>query len=127
MSLLTVIRSAVKIADAVTKPLQAVVSYERYTGQDMYGTKQYAGVKSLRVIVDAKQRPVRSVSGEMVIARLTITFLDAAALAIASNNDGVLIMDRITLANGSTGPILNVGGLVDAGTWLPFATEAYIG
>lgn len=127
MSLLDVLRSGVRIADGVTKPLQAIVTLERYSGEDSYGTKTYTGVVKLRAIVDWKQKQVRTQTGILSVSRASVMFIDAAALKKATNNEGIDDNDRITLPDGTTGPILDMSGFIDAGTKLPLATEVYIG
>ena len=128
MSLLDVLRTGVKIADAITKPLQPEVSFERCTGSDGFGTLAYAeGIVPLRAIVEEKQKNVRTSSGELTISSVTVTLLDVDALVAATVGAGVQVQDRITLPDGRTGPILNTGGFVDAGTGRPIATEVYLG
>lgn len=127
MSLLDVVRSAVKIADQVTKPLQATVAYSRFTGSDGYGTPIYAGAVSLRAIVDWKQRQARTSTGILSVSRASVTFLDVAALVTATSGVGIGDEDKIVLPDGTTGPILDMSGFVDAGTGEPVATEVLIG
>lgn len=128
MSVLDAVRVGVAIADAVTRPLQPTVSFERCTGWDGEGTLSYAeGVVPLQALVEEKQRNVRTTSGNLTISSVTVTFLDVAALAAATSGAGVQVRDRITLPDGRTGPILNTGGFVDAGTGQPVATEVYLG
>ncbi|MCR4301802.1 MAG: hypothetical protein NUV51_09345 [Sulfuricaulis sp.] len=127
MSLLDVVRSAVKIADEVTKPLQATVTYERYTGSDGYGTPTYAAAVSLRAIVDYVSKQVRTQEGILTVSRATITLLDIAAVVAATGGAGIDNNDKFTLPDGDTGPLLDIRGFVDAGTTHPIATEIVIG
>jgi hypothetical protein len=128
VSLLDVVRSAVKIADSVTKPLQATVTYERATvSDDNYSTKTYAAPVPLRAIVDWNQKPVRTQTGEMTVTRVTISLLDVAAVSAATGGTGIDDDDRFTLPDGTTGPILDLGGFIDAGTGHPVATEVMLG
>ena len=122
MGLLDVVRSGVKIADGITKDLQASVTLERYLSDDGYGTVVFAAPVVLRAIEDRKQKIVKNTSGQEVLSSATLTFLDVAALGV-----GVDVKDRITLSNGTISPILNTGGFVDAGTTRPVATEIYLG
>jgi hypothetical protein len=129
MGLLDVIRSGVKIADKVTKPLQATVSYERCTSTnaDGYGAKSYAAAVPLRAIVDWKQKPVRTQAGTLTVTRATVMLLDVAAVVVATAGAGIGDDDRLTLPDGTTGPILDLGGFLDAGTGQPVATEVMLG
>ena len=127
MGLLDVVRSGVKIAHGITKDLQASVSFERCTGNDGYGTLTYAAAVSLRALVDWTQKPVRTAQGIMTTTRATVTLLDVTALSAATAGLGIQDEDRITLPDGTTGPILDIGGFIDRGTSEPFATEVMLG
>lgn len=132
MSLLDVVRSAVKIADNVTKPLQATVQFRHYVSSDEYGTKIYdpavaLPAKELRAIVDWKQKQVRTMQGILSVSRASVMFLDIAALVAATGGEGVDDLDVIILPDGTTGPILDMSGFVDAGTGRPVATEVWLG
>lgn len=127
MSLLDTFRLGVRIADKVTKPVQPEVTFEKYTGSDGYGTKLYASAVPLKAIVDWKQKQVRTQEGILSVSRASVTFLDIDKLKSATNNEGVDDNDRITLPDGTTGPILDMSGFIDAGTGIPLATEVFLG
>jgi hypothetical protein len=127
MSLLDVLRSGVAIANTVTKPLQATVSYSRYIGEDAYGTKTYATAVNLAAITDWKQKQVRTLSGVLSVTRSSVMFLDINALNAATNGEGIDDNDLIVLPDGTTGPILDMSGFIDAGTGHPLATEVLLG
>lgn len=127
MGLLDVLRAGVAVAHGVTKPLQATVGYEQCTGRDEYGERTYAASVALTAIVEWKQAKVETDGGTMAAYRATVLFLDAPRLASATAGAGVGYEDRITLPDGSTGPIVSLGGFVDAGTNAPLATEVYVG
>lgn len=128
MSLLDVLRSGVAIADSVTKPLQATVLYSRYVSSDSYGTKSYSpeNVK-MKAIVDWKQKQVRTLEGVLSVSRASVTFLNIADVVKATGGDGINDQDRIVLPDGTTGPILDMAGFIDAGTGHPIATEVFLG
>lgn len=127
MSLLDVLRKGVAIANTVTKPVQANVTYERYQSTDGYGTKTYASATTLKAIVDWKQLQVRTRDGVLTVSRATVIFIDIDALKAATSNAGISDHDKITLPDGTSGPILNMSGFIDAGTGIPLATEVYLG
>lgn len=127
MSLLTTIRSAVAVADDVTRPLQSTVSYQRRTGQDQFGDPTYAAAVDLLAIVDWKATQRRTSTGLLTVSRAVITFLDAAALSTATGGAGIDDNDKLTLPDGTTGPILDLGGFIDPGTGVPIATEVFLG
>lgn len=132
MSLLDVLRSGVAIADTVTKPLQATVQFRHFVGADAYGAKTYIPPASdppaeLVAIVDWKQKQLRTTSGVLSVCRASIMFLNIADLVAATGGDGVNDEDVIVLPDGTTGPILDMSGFIDAGTGHPIATEVFIG
>lgn len=114
MSLLDVLRTGVKIADKITKPLQATVMYQRATTLTGYGTN-YAPAVPLRAIVDYKAVQVRTREGITTMSRAVITLLDAAEVYSATVGLGIGNDDIFTLPDGDAGPILDIGGFVDAG------------
>lgn len=127
MGLLDTIRAGVKIADSVTQSLQASIKFERYLSSDGQGAKTYAAAVYLLGVAEKKQQMIRTQSGALVACRSNVLFLNVAALVIATSADGINNEDRITLPDGTTGPILEVGGFIDAGTGQPFATQVFLG
>jgi hypothetical protein len=126
MSLLDVLRGAVKIADQTTKSWQGLVTLEHFAAFGTYGPTHQSSTQLL-AIVDWKQSQVRTAQGVMAVSRAYVMFLDVAALMAATNNEGLNDNDIIHLPDGSTGPILNMTGFMDAGTTKPVATEVYLG
>lgn len=126
MSLLDVVRSGVAIANKVTKPVQATVMYERGTPGD-YGVITYTSPVPLHAIVDFVARQVRTRSGVLTVTRATITLLDIAEVVAATGGAGIGNDDKFTLPDGDTGPTLDIGGFVDAGTTHPIATTVMLG
>lgn len=127
MSLLNVVRQAVKVADEVTKPLQDTVTFQRCTGTDAYGQRTYASAVPLRANVDWKLMNIPTAAGIISASRPFIMFTDITALMAATANQGVSDFDKITLSNGTTGPIANIAGFIDAQTGKPYATEVVLG
>lgn len=127
MSLLDVVRAGVKVANGVTKPLQPTVTFRRLIGIDGEGTRTYASNVSLRAIVDWKQKGLRTPTGELSVSRASVAFLDVAALMAATDGKGVDDGDIIILPDGTTGPILDLSGFIDAGTGMPVMTEVWLG
>lgn len=128
MSLLDVVRSAVRVADKVTKPLQADVTYVRVTARDAYGApSSFSSPTTLKAIVDFANVPTRNKEGVTVTARATLTMLDVAEIVAKTGGHGVDTDDEFTLADGSVGKVLNIGGFMDAGTYGPIPTTVYLG
>ena len=115
------------MADKVTNSLQSTVSYERRTGQDAFGAPTYATAVNLLAIIDWKATQRRTSTGILTVSRAVITFLDAAALSAATGGAGIDDNDKLTLPDGTTGPILDLGGFIDPGTGVPVATEVFLG
>lgn len=128
MSLLDTLRLGVAIADSVTKPLQATVTYERaIVDNSGYGGPAYSAPVPLKAIVDYISSQVRTKDGVLTVSRAIITLLDIAAVVAATGGLGIDNGDRFTLPDGDTGPLLDIRGFVDAGTGHPIATQAVIG
>jgi len=128
MSLLNVLRSAVKVADTITKSVQATVTFRHCTDANTAGrgVPSYDAPVPLLAIIDKKQKMVRTPSGQIIASTATLTFLDVAAVAAVTGGVGIKVNDKITLDDGSSPPILNVGGFVDAGTDQPLATTVWL-
>lgn len=127
MSLLDTLRLGVRIADKVTKPLQPNVTFSHYTGSNEFGDKTYTAPVPLRAIIDWKQKQLRTQGGVLSVSRASVLFLDIDKLKAATNNEGVDDNDLVVLPDGTTGPILDMGGFIDAGTGIPLATEIFLG
>jgi hypothetical protein len=127
MSLLDVVRGGVKIADSVTKPLQAMVTYQRYMGSDGYGDPSWADPVQLRAIVDYRSSSVRTPDGILTVSRASIMLLDIDVVLAVTDSKGVDNNDKFILPDGDTGPILDIKGFVDAIRGIPVATEVMIG
>lgn len=125
--LLDVLKAGVKVADSVTKTLQATVGYERCTAVDKFGHRTYAASVDLLAILDLRQRQVRSPEGVLVMARASVTFLDLAAVAAATAGGLMSERDRITLPDGSVAPVLTVGGFADAAGGPAIPVEVSLG
>lgn len=127
MGLLDVLRSGVAIANNVTKDIQARVTLQHVISSDSSGDITWGDPVTLRAIVDWKQKQVRTQGGELSVTRASINFLDIDELNAATNNEGIDDNDIITLPDGTTGPILDMAGFIDAGTGHPLATEVFLG
>jgi hypothetical protein len=127
MSLLHVVRAGIAVADSVTQPLQATVMFAKYTGSDEYGEAQFADPMPIAAIVDWKQKQLRTQGGILSVSRASVLFIDIKELMKVTNNEGVSDEDKIVLPDGTTGPILDMAGFIDAGTGLPMTTEVFLG
>lgn len=128
MSLLDTVRLAVRVADNVTKPLQADVTFYRAVADTSgYGAWTYPTAVTMKAIVDWKQKQLRTLEGVLSVSRAMVMFLDVAAVVAATDGNGISDHDKIVLPDGTTGPILDMAGFIDAGTGQPVATEVFLG
>ncbi len=128
MSLLDVLRSGIKVADKVTKPLQAIVMYSRETGPSTSGYGgAYAPAVPLHAIIDYRAVQVRTKDGVLSATRATITLLNIDEVVAATGGLGIGNNDVFVLPDGDTGPTLDLSGFIDAGTGNPIATTVMMG
>lgn len=116
MSLATTVQNLVKIADSLTKPFQVSVRRGAFKSQETHGDGAYAYSQVL-AIVEKRQRQVMA-DGKLTVSTLKLTFPRALS---------VHVKDTFELPDGSTGPTLNVDGLLDPSTGQGFITEVYLG
>lgn len=127
MSLLDVLRSAVKVANSVTKPIQATVTYRRCIHIDHQGVKELADPLPLHAIVDLKARQVRTRDGTLTVTHAVVDLIDVAEVIAATYGRGISTDDEFTLPDGGKTPTLDIGGFIDAGTTKPLATQVMLG
>ena len=118
MGLDAIIRSAITTAKTVTADLQASVTHEAYSGLDAYAKPTYSSGVTRKALVESKQRLIRTDDGREVLSQTKVTFLSPVSLSTK---------DRITLPDGTTGPILTVEGMVDPSTSAPYLLEVWLG
>jgi len=118
MGLDDILRGAVKTAKAVTKDLQPTVLHAAWKEQTTSGAQTYKAAVKRGAIVSFHQQQVRTPEGELTMSRAQITFLEPVAISTK---------DKLTLSDGSTGPILQIGGPVDPGNDLGFVTDVWLG
>lgn len=129
MSLLDAIRSAVNIADGITKPLQPTVTYYRANPlPDSYSTENFDPPVSLPALVEWKEVRMPTSTGVLLVTKPVVTFLSVADVAAATEGLGFGSEDKLVLSDGTSGPIMTLdGALLDAGTNRPILTQVYIG
>lgn len=118
MGFLDLVRSGVSLANTLTADLQAAVSHEAYVSTDGAGRRTYATAVSRNAIVIRKQKLVRSTTGELVMSQAQISLLAPTVI-----NE----LDKFTLPDGTSGPIIATDGFVDRGTTHPVLTQIYLG
>jgi len=126
MGLADVVRSAVAIADSVTASLQTDVTHEAWIDDDRFGKPTYADPVTRKALVSQVQKLVRTADDRTVVAKTKVSFLRPIPAQGASGRAEPLDpRDKITLPDGTTGPLLAVEGMVDPGTDRPYLLECF--
>jgi hypothetical protein len=89
-----------------------------YDGTDAYNKPTYSSAVTYSCVLEQKTRLVRTPGGQEVMSKHLLTFVQPVEVGPK---------DRITLPDGSTGPILDVNGVMDSETERPFCTEVLLG
>lgn len=106
MGYLKLARLAVALGNKLSKDLQATVLHKSVIStNEGSGDFALSPAVSRQAVVEMEQKVVKTADGETVLSRATVTFLDPTVI--------VNLHDEITLPDGTTGPILNIGGFPD--------------
>lgn len=128
MSLDAIVRAGLATAKKITADLQVDVTHAAWTGVDGYALPTFASAITRKAIVERRQRIIRTTSGETVMSRATVLFLEPIKKNGASGRtEPIDPRDVITLPDGTTGPIVDVNGLMDPTTDRPYYAEVFIG
>lgn len=134
MGLATIVRSGVKLADKITKPLQVSVTHKRWTGTATDGEDVLDNGVILKAIVEFKTKRLGRTGGQQYntaeeeIQRATITIIGSIKdLVAVGRTNPIDVRDQFILPDGSSGPILNVEGVVDPLTGSPYSYEISLG
>lgn len=123
-----VVRAGVAVAHQVTASLQVDVSLARWTGQDSMGAVTYVAAADYLALVEYKVRLHTTASGKIVQTRAKVTFLVVIPPhGAVGRTEPIDSRDRIVLPDGTTGPIVDVAGLVNPSTERPYMLEVYLG
>jgi hypothetical protein len=110
---LEILQSGIAVADALTKGVQAQVTLEQWTGQDEYGNETYATAITIEAVVDYKHKQKTLATGRVVNVVATLTVVgDIAPNSATGRRNPVDPRDKITLPDGTTGPILDAPNAV---------------
>jgi hypothetical protein len=125
------IRAGVALASSQFDSMKVSVTVTPWIGQDGDGDDSYGTPFLARALLDPSPRMRSTPTGRLIMTFATLTFLDP--IANTTPNSGQVRQqpidsrDIITLPDGSTAPIIQVGGFTDSGTEKPFATEVILG
>lgn len=144
MSLNSTLRSAVAIANTVTDSLQGDILHSAWIGQDamgkaiygrkiegldIYGAYDAPGVQAtLRAVIEQKQR-VREVQGRQIMTFATLTVVGQVPKNGMTDfrKEPIDPRDIVILPDGTTGPIVDVVGVMDTETTNFYAVEIMLG
>lgn len=126
--LASIVRKAVAIADKTTESLQATVQHYAWLSESITGFVEYDDPVSLPALVEDRDE-IRQVStGQTVRARAKISFLKLVPPnGSPGRQEPIDVRDKIVLPDGTSGPIVDIRGLVDPSTSRPYLPEVWIG
>lgn len=128
MGLSDIVRSGIATANSLTANLQDEVLHEPWIGNDKFGKPMYGIGVSRPALVERKAANRFGNNGQVIVQNAQVTFIyPISPNGAARRQEPVDPRDRITLPDGWTGPIVNVQGLVDPSTGLPYMTEVSLG
>lgn len=133
MGLIDIIRSGVATASNVTADIQALVVHSPWIG-DLGGSASGKGKAAYgapiprRAFVNTGAQELKMKDGQSVLIKAKIVFLDPIPPnGAAGRREPIDVQDKIVLPDGTTGPIIDTGGLLDAGTTAPFVNTVFLG
>jgi hypothetical protein len=131
MSLSTIIKSGIKIADTQTKSVQSTITLKAWIGDDGYGAQAYASAVALRAVVEQKNRPYMTAAGETVTITAQVTIVGPVAPTSPkvgeTRQNPVDPRDIIVLPDGSTRPIVLINALINPDTNAPYMVQISLG
>ncbi len=134
MALDSLVRGGVKVIRGVVKSLEEDVQHHAWVSQDGFGAPSgpgpdgYAFPVPLRALVEQKLQLRQLGDGRLVKVKAKLTFLKVIVPNGASGRDEPIDpRDKLVLADGTTGPILDVQGMMDPGKGRPFFLELWFG
>ena len=129
MALDSLVRKMIGVADGVVRSLEEEVQHYAWTGQDGFGAANDLEVPtSPKALVEQKIRMHRLSDGRLIKAKAKLTFLEVIPPNGAKGrSEPIDLRDKLVLADGTTGPILDIQGLRDPGKGRPFLLEVWLG
>jgi hypothetical protein len=128
MGLANTIRKGVAIANSATKDLQVEIIFYAWIGSDADGKPKYDTPIGILALVEEKQHNRRLGVGQEIFPKASLTILSPlTANGALGRHEPIDPRDKFILPNGSTGPILDVKGMIDPKTKLPYLHEVTLG
>lgn len=127
MSLATLVRSGVKIANRTTASLQVTVQHRPWISQNGLGTDLYGSTVRRKAIVSQREDSIED-RGEIIRTIAYVLLLKPVTPNGATGRiEPVDKRDLFVLPDGTTGPIVKISGFIDAGTNGPYLHEIWLG
>lgn len=125
-----IISKGVAIASRLLKGVKSQVTFQAWVHDDGAGTDTWAAPVTLSCFVDSTKKLIRANAG-LVQVIATLTFVDDIANTTPTGDrrreNPVDPRDLFTLADGSTAPIVSIGGFDNPKTGKPFALKVILG
>lgn len=117
MGLDDLVRNGVATANRLTRDLQPTVRWEAWVADDDTGKPTYASAKGIKAIVERRARLRRRSDGQEILSQHTLLVLEVVKPnGAAGRQEPFDTRDRFTLPDGSTGPVVEIVGMTDAGS-----------
>lgn len=131
MALIDIVRSGVAIASGQFESMKAEVVWHAWIGEDGEGTDLFADPVTLMALIDPSRKQRATTAGNLVMTFAVLTILDAVTQQSANSGfervQPIDTRDKIFLPDGSTAPVVDAAGFLDAGTGVGFIGEITLG
>lgn len=128
MGLQTTVASGIATAKSVTASLQDNITIAPWTSNDRTGAPSYGTAVTYPALVEWKQKMTKDRRGRDVETQTKVTILQPITATVATGRKNPLDpRDKVTLPDGTVGPILDVAGLLNPDTGYPYMFEIWLG
>lgn len=123
-----ILRQGVSIANTVTDSLQVDVTYRAWTGQDGFGKPTFADAVTKSCILDSSPRIRTTTAGREYVQEAEAIFLEPfTANGAALRSEPFDLRDEVTLPSGKKPVAIEVLGIADPSTNLPYMITVRFG
>lgn len=124
------LRIGVKVANKVTRPVQAEVTHKQFVSQDGAGKKTFSpstGIKRL-CLFEQQEHKMELPDGRLIAVEAVLTFLEEVLPQGASGRlEPIDPRDEIILPDGSTAPVVYVSAPYDPKKKRGFVVQVWLG
>jgi hypothetical protein len=112
----------------VAEEITAGITLEAWTGQNLDGDPTYAAAVPIEALVELRADLKKNDEGTEILSKTKLTITrPIAANGAAGRREPIDPLDKITLPDGTTGPVITTEGLVDGTTDAPYMLEVWLG